>query len=191
EEHKIIKEHLQEHHPDFFRFIAMIFHTGIRPKEILLIKLKMIDFKNNQIVLPPEITKTAIERIVPINPFLKDMLMEMVTYSCPASFYLFGSFRESGKGNTGKHKDFIPGPTARKRETATKRWKTIVKDGLNIDVNMYSNKHAGANAKILAGMDLDTLRELYGHTSKMMTLRYAKSVKEVYRKQIIELSPDF
>jgi site-specific recombinase XerD len=43
----------------------------------------------------------------------------------------------------------------------------------------------------LAGIDLDTLRELYGHTSKMMTMRYAKVVKEVYRKQILEKSPDF
>ena len=49
----------------------------------------------------------------------------------------------------------------------------------------------GANKKILAGIELDTLRELYGHTSKLMTLRYAKIVKEVYRKQIIENSPDF
>lgn len=42
-----------------------------------------------------------------------------------------------------------------------------------------------------AGMDLDALRELYGHTSKLMTTKYATVVKEVYRKQIMELSPDF
>lgn len=47
------------------------------------------------------------------------------------------------------------------------------------------------NAKILAGMDLDALRELYGHTSKLMTVKYATIVKEVYRKQIMENSPDF
>ena len=58
-------------------------------------------------------------------------------------------------------------------------------------VNMYSNKYAGANAKILAVIDLDALRELYGHTSKLMTTKYATVVKEVYRKQIMENSPDF
>jgi ketol-acid reductoisomerase len=65
------------------------------------------------------------------------------------------------------------------------------KEGLNINVNLYSMKHLGANKKILAGMELDTLRELYGHSSKMMTLTYAKNVKEIYRNQIMENSPDF
>jgi hypothetical protein len=40
-------------------------------------------------------------------------------------------------------------------------------------------------------MDLDALRELYGHTSKLMTTKYATVVKEVYRKQIMENSPDY
>lgn len=56
---------------------------------------------------------------------------------------------------------------------------------------MYSEKHRGANKKILAGVDLDALKELYGHTSKLTTLTYTKIVKEVNRKQIIEKSPDF
>ena len=43
----------------------------------------------------------------------------------------------------------------------------------------------------MAGMDLDALRELYGHTSKLMTEKYAKVIKEVYRKQIMENSPEF
>lgn len=190
-QHKIIKDHLLQHHPNFHRFIAMIFHTGMRPKEILNVQLKMIDLEKQQIILPSRITKTDTERIVPINRHLLDMLLDMNIEDYSMEYYLFGSFRVPGKGNIGKKEDFIPGPTKIKRDTATKRWKKIVKNGLGINVNMYSNKHAGANAKILAGMDLDTLRELYGHTSKLMTLRYAKAVKEVYRKQIIELSPEF
>jgi hypothetical protein len=109
----------------------------------------------------------------------------------PEDFYLFGSHREAAKGNIGIHEDFIPGPTAIKRDTATKRWHKIVKVDLGFNVNLYSNKHAGANAKILAGMSLDALRELYGHTSKLMTETYAKSIKDVYRKQIMDNSPEF
>lgn len=191
EQHKIIKEHLSINHPHFFVYIAAIFHTGIRPAELLEIKLNMVDLKRQQIILPPEFTKTNIERIVPINNHLLTMFLDMDLGMYPTDFYLFGSYRESGKGNVGKFLDFIPGPTKLKRDTATKRWKRIVKDGLNIQVNMYSNKHAGANAKILAGMDLDALRELYGHTSKLMTLRYAKVIKEVYRKQIMDNSPEY
>ena len=64
------------------------------------------------------------------------------------------------------------------------------KFGINYIKN-YNKRLAEANAKILAGMDLDALRELYGHTSKLMTTKYATVVKEVYRKQIMENSPDY
>jgi integrase len=192
QQHKIIKDHLQKLHSNFYNFIVTIFHTGIRPEEILKIQLLMIDMKSFQIILPPEITKTNKERIVPINKHLFEIYKSMNFENLPKDFYLFGSYRQPGKGNVGAKLDFIPGPTKMKRDTATRRWNTIVKIGLGFkDVNMYSNKHAGANAKILAGMDLDALRELYGHTSKLMTTKYATVVKEVYRKQIMENSPDF
>lgn len=192
EQHKIIKDHLQSLHSNFYNFIVTIFHTGIRPEEILKIQLSMIDLSRFEIILPPEITKTNKERIVPINKHLFEVYKSMNFEQLPKEYFLFGSFRESGKGNAGTKLDFISGPTKMKRDTATKRWNTIVKVGLGFqEVNMYSNKHAGANAKILAGMDLDALRELYGHTSKLMTTKYATVIKEVYRKQILENSPDF
>ncbi len=124
------------------------------------------------------------------NHLIND-LIEMKLEKFPKDYYLFGSHRKPCSGNIGKFEDFIPGPTAIKRDTATRRWETIVKKGLGIDVNMYSEKHRGADAKILAGMPLDTLRELYGHTSKLMTEKYAKAVKEVYRQQIVENSPAY
>lgn len=192
QQHKIIKDHLQSSHANFYNFIVTIFHTGIRPEEILKIQLSMIDMRIFQIILPPEITKTNRERIVPINKHLFEVYKSMNFENLPKQYYLFGSFRQPGKGNVGGKIDFIPGPTKMKRDTATNRWNSVVKKGLGFqEVNMYSNKHAGANAKILAGMDLDALRELYGHTSKLMTTKYATVVKEVYRKQIMENSPDF
>lgn len=191
EEHQQIKEHLSINYPNFYIYITAIFHTGIRPAELLLIKIEMIHFDKKEIILPASITKTSKDRIVPINNHLYEVLLDMQLQTYPKTFFLFGSFREPGKGNRGKKIDFIPGPTPIKRDTATKRWKRIVKDGLGINVNMYSNKHAGANAKILAGIDLDVLRELYGHSSKLMTMRYAKVIKEVYKNEIINNSPDF
>lgn len=190
-QHQIIKEHLERFHPDFYRFIITIFHTGIRPAEILQIKISMINFHKQEIILPQEITKTRKKRIVPINNHLLQHYIDMHLERYPGDFYLFGSHRQSGKGNVGLKGDFIPGPTAIKRDTATKRWEKIVKKDLGINVNLYSNKHAGANAKILAGMPLDALRELYGHTSKLMTEKYAKVIKDVYRRQIMDNSPDF
>lgn len=190
-QHILIKDELLKNHYNFFNFIATLFHTGIRPKEILQIKLGMINLDNYEIILPPEITKKNKERIVPINNHLRNIFISMDFQSLPTSFYLFGSFREPGKGNVGPKLDFIPGPTNLSRDTATRRWEKIVKIGLGIRVNMYSEKHRGANAKILANVELDALKELYGHTSKLTTMIYATKVREIYRKQIIENSPEY
>lgn len=190
-QHAIIKSTLEKQYPEFYKFVLTIFHTGMRPAEILQIKISMINMFKQQIILPKEITKTRRKRIVPINNHLLQFFATMQLEKQPSDYYLFGSFRESARGNVGLHEDFIPGPTAIKRDTATKRWHKIVKIDLGLDVNLYSNKHSGANAKILAGMSLDALRELYGHTSKLMTETYAKAIKDVYRKQIMDNSPEY
>ena len=184
-----IKQELESKHYDFWVFCLTIFHTGIRPEEILKITIGMVDLLNSEIILPAEITKTNKKRIVPINQHLFEYYRKMNFQNLPKDYFLFGSNREPGKGNIGKHKDFIAASTKLKRDTATKRWERIVKKGLGIQMNMYALKHHGANMKILAGLELDSLRELYGHTSKLMTEKYAKVVKEVHRKNILENSP--
>jgi integrase len=186
-----IKEKILSDFPNFYVYIISIFHTGIRPDELLHIQLKMVDLNKNQIILPSEITKTDIERIVPVNPFLKAYIEEMNISNLDPEFYLFGSKREFSNRGLKKDLDFIPGPKRLNRDCASKLWRKLIKIDLGIDKTMYSLKHLGANKKILAGVELDALRELYGHTSKMMTLRYAKVVKEVNRKKILEKSPDF
>jgi len=189
DEHALIKKHLSG--TNFYNFVVTIFHTGIRPKELLDIKLGMIDLKRAQIVLPPGITKTDIERIVPINPHLLAIFIDMEIQGYPNDFYLFGSFNYNHKHRSFKDLDFIPALNHIKRDTATKKWKKEIKDTLGIDVNLYAMKHAGADAKILAGVSMESLQELYGHTSKVTTAIYAKKAKEVYRQEIIDKSPDF
>lgn len=192
EESLKIKEHLKSKFPSFFYFNAILFHTGIRPEEILQIKIEMVNLKDSVINLPPEITKTGRYRIIPINKFLSNDLETMRLDIHPATYFVFGTKR-GDKRNRGlsPETDFVPAPQNLHSDTATKLWRKLVKTELGIQVNMYSEKHRGANKKILAGIDLDSLRELYGHTSKLMTEKYAKVVKEVYRKQIMEKSPDF
>lgn len=188
---EIIKNEIEVNYPNFYNFIITIFHTGIRPEEILKIKLGMINIEKMEFILPASITKKNRKRIVPINQHLMLYYKKIGFEGLPKDYFLFGSFRESGKGNIGKFEDFIPGPTHVNRDTATRRWETIVKKKLKINMTMYAMKHLGADKKILAGLDLDSLRELYGHTSKLMTEKYARVVKEVYRKQILENSPAF
>lgn len=185
----LIKDKLLSVFPNFWDFNVTIFHTGIRPDELLQVKLSMVDLHKREIYLPPEITKTDIFRIVPINNHLFEVFQKMEIEKFDQEFYLFGSNREHSNRGLKRDKDFLPGKNRLKCDCATKLWRKLIKKELNLDVNMYSMKHLGADKKIIAGIDLDSLRELYGHTSKRMTMRYAKVIKDVYRKQIIEYSP--
>lgn len=204
EEKTIIREHLYLHHYRFFVFLMVVYHTGIRPKEILALKIKDISKDLSEIVIVPDLisenSKTKSIRKVPINQHLQLLLRELQLQEYSKECFIFGSPFQSGLGNRGSSKEgrgtfhidyFKPSLTQIKRDTVTKLWKKIVKDKLGIDKYQYALKHSGADDKILAGIDIDALRELYGHSSKFMTEKYAQKVKEVYKKKIMELSPDF
>ena len=186
-----IRTELETNHYNFYIFCITIFFTGIRPEEILKIKLSMVNLKDSTITLPPEITKTNKKRIVPISHFLLPYYQSMQFGNLPKSYYLFGSFREPGKGNLGKFEDFIPAPTHINRDTATRRWEAIVKKKLKIPMSMYAMKKAGANALILAGVSINAIKDLFGHTSEVTTQIYITNLKEVNRKEILEKGTDF
>lgn len=190
-----IKNTLIEKDFNFYIFCITVFHTGIRPAELLRVNLGMINLAKNEFNLPATITKNKTARTVPINKYLKEYLIEINFSKLPKNYYLFGSLKSPGKGKKKKENklipDFVPSPNPVVRKTASIRWEEIVKDGLGIKMNLYAMKHYGADKKILAGMNMDSLRELYGHSSKLMTEKYAKIIKEVYRKDIMDNSPDF
>lgn len=203
-EKKLLREHLYIHQYRFFVYLMVIYHTGIRPKEILSLKIKDIDLSEGLIKILPDFkaenSKTKRIRKVPINnhllPFFRELQLHLYDREC----YVFGSPFESGKGNKGSttngrgatHPDYFkPSYTAIKRDTVTRLWQRVVKKKLGIDKHQYALKHTGADDKIMADIPLDALKELYGHSSKLMTEKYARKVKEVYRKQLVECSPDF
>lgn len=190
-EAKLIREKILAEFPSFWKYVVTIFHTGIRNDELLSLKVGMVNLENLTMNLPPSITKTPRYRIVPINKHLEIVLLSLNLEQYPDDYYVFGSNREFTNRPLERHLDFVPGENKLSRETPTTLWKKLIKKGLSINTNLYAMKHFGANKKILAGLDLETLSELYGHKSKLMTMRYAKIVKEVYRKQIIEQSPDY
>ena len=198
-EKKKLRDELFIRHYGFFVYLMVIYHVGLRPKEILALRIRDVDLRARLITVYPDLdrenSKTKNIRKVPINGYLLQYLQQMDLSIYPEDYYVFGSPFEAGKGNQGlgtKHpRYFKPNPTMIKRDTVTRLWKKIVNETLGINKYMYSLKHTGSDDKIMAGIDLDALKELYGHSSKYMTEKYARKVKEIYRSQIEELSPEF
>lgn len=195
QEMNVIKTELKKNHPNFYNFISVIFHLGIRPEEILKIRLSMVDMDKNTITLPPNITKNRKKyRILPINKHLKKDLETMNFRELPKDYFLFGSFKEPGVGNRGNNQflpDFVPGITHTNRDTATRRWETIVKIGLEIDRTMYSMKKYGANKKASAGISTEAIQGIFGHSERETTLIYLTNQDEINRKEVMDNSPDF
>jgi len=192
---EVIKKELIENHPNFYNYIRLIFDLGIRPTEILDIQLNMIDMDNNIIQLLPKNTKGRKKyRTLPINKYLKEHLINMQFDKLPKDYYLFGSFKEPAIGNRGKNQflpDFLPAPTHINRDTATRRWETIVKKGLGFkEITMYSMKKFGSNKKYEAGISLDAIQGVFGHSKKETTLIYVTKQNEINRKEIMDKSPD-
>jgi integrase len=138
--------------------------------------------------------------MVPLNNHIVALLSAHIEGHANIRDYVFGSPNGSG-GNRGSQKGnisgamrsdyFLPSEFHMKRDTATKLWKKLIIDGLGIKKYQYAMKHTGGDDKILAGISLDALKTMYGHTSKFMTEKYARKIKDVYREQIILNSPDF
>ncbi|WP_018675656.1 tyrosine-type recombinase/integrase [Riemerella columbina] len=174
-EMKLISMALKDVCYGFYVFCSSIYYCGIRPDELIHLKVSMLDLQNSMIHLPSEITKTDADRMVPISPQLKDLFLSF-DLSNPDN-YLFGTCVPNG-GRHGKKKNYFePNKYKVKEDTANKLWKKTIKDGLGIDKNMYSLKHRGADDKILAGMPLETVQAIFGHSTQKMTERYARIVK--------------
>lgn len=201
-----IKAYLLEHMPAFFTYLMVIYHTGIRPKEALYLKISDMRFDRRTIVIKPDLekenSKTKTIRMVPINDHLASLLLRHAE-GYRSDYFLFGSLFKKGEGSRGGGSQkngtygarmtdyFKPSPTMIKRDTATKLWNKLIMQDLKIQKHMYAMKHTGADDKILAGISLDALREMYGHTSKYMTEKYARKIKEVYKDEILKSSPAF
>jgi len=184
DEKQLVKNHIESIIPSFWNYCLLIYHTGIRPKEALLLTNEMVDLFESKITLPASITKDDGDRIVPINKYLKNMFLLMEINRFPKHYYIFG--RSDNKFN-----NFLPSESSLKRKYASDLWHKLVKSDLGINVDLYAFKHLGANEKILSGVSIDALKELYGHSSTLMTETYATQIKQIRQKEILENSPDF
>lgn len=188
----------------YYAYLMVIYHTGIRPKEVLSLKISDISTDSSVIMIYPNIesenSKTKSIRRIAVNTHLQSILRGLHLELYPKDYFVFGSPFPSGRGTTGSTKEgrgamqqnyFVSSTVQIKRDTATKLWKKIVMDTLNIKKYQYALKHTGSDDKIVAGVPLDALKDMYGHSSKFMTEKYARKIKEIYKQQIVELSPDF
>ena len=131
--------------------VTVAVYTGMRRGEILGLKWRDLDIKQGVIYLHN--TKNGEKRELPINEQVKTALIQVRKH--PQSEYIFCKQDGSNVGDI--KKSFLT---------------AIRKSGIK-DFHFHDLRHTFASQLIMSGADLNTVRELLGHKSIQMTLRYS------------------
>ncbi len=162
EKDEIVK--LLSHCHDHLKGIVIVaLNTGMRKAEILGLKWRDVDIKRNILYLHH--TKNGEKREIPVNEQAKTVLIN--TLRDPQSEYVFNY-------NGGRIADI-------KRSYCT----AVKKSGIK-DFTFHDLRHTFASYLVMSGVDLNTVRELLGHKSLQMTLRYAH-LSAIHKHKAVEV----
>ncbi|MGD0336041.1 MAG: site-specific integrase [Candidatus Omnitrophota bacterium] len=131
--------------------IIVALYTGMRKSEILKLKWHDIDIKRNIIHLLT--TKNGEKREVPMNRIVQKTIIGVLKH--PDSQYIFCN--KDGKPYGDIKKSFF----------------TAINNSGIVDFHFHDLRHTFASQLVMSGVDLNTVRELLGHKSLEMTLRYS------------------
>lgn len=131
--------------------VIVALNTGMRRGEVLGLKWRDLDVKRGVIYLHN--TKNGERRELPINEQVKTALIRVRKH--PQSEYIF--YKQDGSPIGDIKKSFLT---------------AIRKSGIK-DFRFHDLRHSFASHLVMSGADLNTVRELLGHKSLQMTLRYS------------------
>lgn len=162
-EKKIIREYLFINDYSYFVFVITVYFTGLRPIEILSLKIKDFDPLNAIFHLQPlsNSLKNKSERWAIIHKNLYRFLEQMELEKYDPEFYIFS-------------KSFIPGPKKLKTRVAGDLWKKLINIELGINKYMYALRHTSADDLIESGIPEKNIGDHFGHKSKLMIRRYTQ-----------------
>lgn len=150
EKEEIIKV-LSHCHDHLKPIVVVALNTGMRRGEILGLKWHDIDFRRDIIYLFR--TKNDERREIPMNETVKTALIKVRKH--PESPYVFCD--KNGRPFYNVRKSFS----------------TALKKAGIVNFHFHDLRHTFASHLVMSGVDLNTVRELLGHKSLDMTLRYA------------------
>jgi len=131
--------------------VVVALNTGMRKSEILGLRWRDIDIKRGIIHLFD--TKNGENRDVPMNEITQKTVISVLKH--PDSQYIFCNNEGQPYGDI--KKSFL----------------TAIKKSGIVNFHFHDLRHTFASQLVMSGVDLNTVRELLGHKSLEMTLRYS------------------
>jgi integrase/recombinase XerC len=143
--------------PNFREFVRFAWESGVRPQEARAIETRHIDFANHRIVFPPKESKgKKVHRVVYLTPEAADILRPLAAAHPTGTVFL----NSEGMSWT---KDSINCAFCRLKK----------KIGRKLHMGAFRKGYATEGLK--AGVDVNTMAHLMGHTNGVMLARvYAR-----------------
>lgn len=135
--------------------VLLSINTGIRRGEMFSLRWEHVDFDLKQITIKGTNAKSRKTRHIPLNSEALETLRKWQVQQQASERFVFTNHR--GK----QFKDI---------KTA---WNKLLRDASIPDFRWHDLRHHFASKLAMNGVDLNTIRELLGHSSYKMTLRYA------------------
>lgn len=162
------RERGYELHPDLHQFefadhmrpmIILSINTGLRQGEVFSLKWENVNFERALLTIEGAYAKSGKTRHIPLNSEAKSVLKLWQEQS--------------------KNSDLVfPSINDQPFNTVKTSWRGIRDAAKLKNFRWHDMRHHFASRLVMAGVDLNTVRELLGHSDLAMTLRYAHLAPE-------------
>ena len=139
--------------------VLLSLNTGMRQGEVFELTWSEIDLDRREITVEGAKAKSGQTRHIPLNNVALTALTDWKAQS-EGSALVF------------------PGKGGQPFNNVRKSWDATLKAATIIDFRWHDMRHTFASKLVMAGVDLNTVRELLGHSDIKMTLRYAHLAPE-------------
>jgi integrase len=158
ERHKAALPARSEEYVDHLRPLTLLaLNCGLRRGELFSLRWADIDEGRSLLTVRAASAKSGHARRVPLNLEAKGVL---------------AGWKRQTKPKTGDAYVF-PNDDGTRLETIKKPWASVCKLAELADFNFHDCRHSFASKLVQRGVPLNTVRELLGHASLTMTLRYS------------------
>lgn len=145
--------------------VILAMNTGMRRGELLSLRWQNVNLDRDVLTIEAANAKSGKARHIPLNQKAKSALTNWKN-DCDSLLWVF------------------EGKPEQPLKDIKKAWSTILEDAKIKDFRFHDLRHHFASRLVMAGVDLNTTRELLGHGSLDMTLRYSHLAPEHKSKAV-------
>ena len=161
----------EQYFADYLRpMVLLSLNTGIRRGELASLTWADVNFKGPSLTVNGQDTKSGQTRVIPLN----DEVLAVLRH-----------WRKQTKKEVGY---VFPGRTGGPLLDVNKAWVAIRASAKISNFRWHDLRHTFASKLAMRGVDLNTIRELLGHASLAMTLRYAHLAPEHKMEAVSKLN---